>query len=66
LPTGPIITVYGNIVHVNFRACVHVDTIKRKDPITQKIKRVPRRFDRSDVYYTKDGRLISEPDEWVG
>lgn len=54
-------TVYGEIVHVNFhriKSVIDQETILRKDPVTKQVKRVARRFDRSDVFYTKDGKLI--------
>jgi len=61
-PSGPTTTTYGNIVHVNFHQFRRVleQTFVRKDPITRKLKRLPRDFDRSDVFYTKDGRLIDD------
>jgi hypothetical protein len=51
------------MVHVNFhftRQMLSAGTILRKDPITQKLKRVPKNFDRSDVFYTENGRLIDD------
>jgi len=35
-------------------------TFVKKDPVTKRTKRVARRFDRSDVFYTEDGRLIDD------
>jgi hypothetical protein len=62
-PQGPTVTVYGNVVHVNFHKMedlINQGSILRKDPVTRKIKRVAKRFDRSDVFYTKDGKLIDD------
>jgi len=61
-PEGPTVKVYGDIIHVNFHRADKLteDTFVKKDPVTRKLKRVARRFDRSDVFYTKDGRLIDD------
>jgi len=56
------VTTYGEMVHVSFHRedLLLGDTFLKKDPITKKLKRVAKRFDRSDVFYTKDGRLIDD------
>jgi len=54
------VTVYGNVIHVNFHRGNKLleGTFVKKDPVTKRRKRVARRFDRSDVFYTEDGRLL--------
>jgi hypothetical protein len=61
-PKGPTITDYDNIIHVNFHQASRLleKTFVKKDPITGRRKRIAQRFDRSDVFYTKDGRLIDD------
>ena len=60
---GPTVTGYGDIVHVNYHATWLIrPTIVRKDPVTKTTKRVARRFDRSEVFYAEDGRLIGDDD----
>jgi hypothetical protein len=61
------VSVYGNIVHINFHQTWRAieQTFVRRDPVTRKLKRLPRNFSRSDVFYTKDGNLIDD-DTWVG
>ena len=67
VPKGPTVTVYGDLVHINY----HQDqeslriTFFRRDPITKRLKRAPKNFGKSDVFYTKDGKLLSD-ETWIG
>jgi hypothetical protein len=64
--SDPTVTVYGDIVHVNFHQSGPATyVVVRKDPITRKLTPIARRFERTDVFYAKDGRLLGG-DEWIG
>jgi hypothetical protein len=55
------ISVYGDITHVNFHSQAVFDSyIVRVDPVTKKTTRVARRFDKSSVFYRRDGVLIDD------
>ena len=55
----------SDVVHVNFnKMSVLMGSFEATDPVTKK-KRPTRRFNRSDVFYRKDGRLLDD-DNWVG
>jgi len=61
-PSAPTVTIYGSLIHVNFHQSEKIveGTFVKKDPITRKLKRVAKRFDRSEVFYTENGRLIDD------
>jgi hypothetical protein len=60
----PTITEHRGVTHVCFhKEGVLFSRIFRVDPITKTISRVAKRFDKSSLFYNKDGALI---DDWLG